>query len=572
MQQINIPPSPGGPASRSPMDVESSNKKKQIGADFSGRSVGKVTETRARHKSFIFRKCSFTDDFRSRKLLVDYVGAHLKYSDTSRSKHSLADMFARLLADELLKIPSNVHLPDACVNGVVENFVNECNSGKIQLSYSPGERRTTISEFIASELASYLPAESEVAGFDSKSEEIVKTIADKIVAENSIDISLPDGWERKPTNPVFSQDCRFYGCIVDNNGMPRIYYRQKDIIIKNPNIPDCKPDQTLEEALSNAMLRLPMKADILNRKLLKRIIPHILSFEYSSAMQSQWQLALQNEKTAREELDKLMVFEPGLSAADESVIIGFDAESEGIVKNIVAKMEAENSIDITLPDGWIIKSMETGVFSVSWFIVDNNGMPRIECYDLKCTLNYALACKPERAMAFTILSFDCSVSVKDELESEEFTLQSEDAASEELKELLGCQVFENVKEVLDILMMPDLHLNHGEKLTRHIKPFIDWSNEEGNIQRGFQFLNGKHKNTDVVAKIRKISEIFVEKKDLPLIISICEKTTVCKNAKTNAKSNEYVFLRWEYLHGVNASKDEITSECRNSDYFDDHSC
>ena len=97
MQQINIPPSPSGLASHSPIDVESPNKKrhtkKQIGADFTGRSVGKVTKTRAGRKSFLFRKCSVTDDFRSRKLMVDYVGAHLKYSDTSRSKHSVANMF-----------------------------------------------------------------------------------------------------------------------------------------------------------------------------------------------------------------------------------------------------------------------------------------------------------------------------------------------------------------------------------------------------------------------------------------------------------------------------------------------
>lgn len=310
MQQINIPPSPSGLASHSPIDVESPNKKrhtkKQIGADFTGRSVGRVTKNRAGRKSFLFRKCSVTDDFRSRKLMVDYVGTHLKYSDTSRSKHSVANMFVRLLVDELLKIPNNVHLPDACANGVVKKFVNECNSRKIQHSHSPGERRTTILEFIASELASYLPSESKVAGFDSKSEEIVKTIADKIVAENSIDISLPDGWERKLCCPVFSKDCRFYGYIADNNGMPRIYYRQKVIVIKNPDIPDCKPDQTLEEALSNAMLRLPFKADILNRKKKRIMIPRILCFEYSSDVQSQWQLALQKEKTAREELDKLM--------------------------------------------------------------------------------------------------------------------------------------------------------------------------------------------------------------------------------------------------------------------------
>lgn len=266
-----------------------------------------------------------------------------------------------------------------------------------------------------------------------------------------------------------------------------------------------------------------------------------------------------------------MVFEPGLSVADE-LIIGFDAESEGVVEDIVAAMKAENSVDVPLPDGWIIKSVETGVISVSWFIFDNNGMPRIECYELKNALNHALACKPECTMGFEILSFNCSVSVKEGLESEELTQQNEDAASDELKELLGCQVFENVGKVLDILMMPNLYLDHGEKLTRHIKPFIDWSNEEGNMQRIFQFIDGKHKNTDMVANINKIVKIFVVKKDLPLIISICEKTTVCKNAKTNAKSSEYVFLRWKYLHDVNQSQDKITSKCKKSVCFEDHSC
>ena len=157
------------------------------------------------------------------------------------------------------------------------------------------------------------------------------------------------------------------------------------------------------------------------------------------------------------------------------------------------------------------------MFSVSWFIFDNNGMPRIECYDLTNTLNYALACKPQRTLGFNILSFNCSVSVKDELESKELTLQNEDAASEELKELLGCQVFESVNEVIDILTMPNFYLNHGEKLTRHIKLFTDWSNEADNLERVFQFLDGKHKNTDIVTYISKIVEIFVVKKDLPLI-------------------------------------------------------
>ena len=272
----------------------------------------------------------------------------------------------------------------------------------------------------------------------------------------------------------------------------------------------------------------------------------------------------------RKTTSESMVFEPGSSVADELIIIGFDAESEGIVNNIVDEMGAGKSIDVPLPDGWIIKSMETGVCSVSWFIVDNNGMPRIECYDLNSSLYYALAGKPERTMAFNILSFDCSLLLKDELE--ELTLQNEDAASEELKELLGCQVFESVYKALDILMMPDLHRNHREKLTRHIEPFIDWSNEEDNFQRIVQFLEGKHKNTDVVDKINKFVEVFIVKKGLPLIISICEKTTVCKNAKTNAGRNEYVYLRWKYLHGVNASEDKITSECRKSGYFDDHSC
>ena len=269
----------------------------------------------------------------------------------------------------------------------------------------------------------------------------------------------------------------------------------------------------------------------------------------------------------RKTTSECMVFEPDLSVADEIVMIGFDAESEDIVKNIVTKMEAEKSIDIPLPDGWVIQSMETGSCSVSWFIVDNNGMPRIECCDLKCTLKYALARKPERAMAFNILSFECSVLLKEDL-----TSYNEDAARDELEELLGCRVFENVYEVLKILMMPNFYQDHGEKLTCFIQPFIDWTNEEGNTQKLFQFLDGKHKNTDFAAKINAVGEVFIEKEGLPLIISICEKTTVCKKAKTNANSKEYVFLRWKYLHSVNASEDKITSECKNSNNFNDHSC
>ena len=246
MQSINIPPGPSRSASHSPMDLESSNKerhiKKQTGTDFNCRSVGKA---------------------------------------------------------------SDVHLPDACAHGVVENFVNECNSGKIQNSYSLGERRTTTSEFIASELASYLPVESEVAGFDSKSEDIVKAIVDRIAAENSVDISLPDGWERRVIDPILSQDCRLYGCIVDNNGMPRISYARKKIVLKNPDIPNRKPNQTLEEALLTATHKRP-KGYISKRKLRYIMTTHIFTFQNSSAMRSKWQSALQNEKTAREELDKLM--------------------------------------------------------------------------------------------------------------------------------------------------------------------------------------------------------------------------------------------------------------------------
>ena len=109
-------------------------------------------------------------------------------------------------------------------------------------------------------------------------------------------------------------------------------------------------------------------------------------------------------------------------------------------------------------------------------------------------------------MAVQILSFDCSVLVKNDLE--ELIPQNENAASEELKELLGCQPFESVNKVLDILITPNLHLNHGEKLTRHIEPFIDWSNEEGNLQGIVQFLEGENNNTDVVDKIKKLSKFL----------------------------------------------------------------
>ena len=310
MQSINNPPGPSRSASNSPMDVESSNKKspakKQIGTDFSGRSVYQVTKTQARRKSFIFRDCSFKDDFRSRKSLAEYVVADLKCSATSRSKYLLANVFARLLIDEVLKVPDNVNLPDACATEVAENFVNECNSGKIQPSFSLGERRTTISEFIASELASYLPVESEVAGFCPESEEIVKTIAAKLEVEKSSDFSLPDGWGRESGDPVYPHDCRLGGYIVDNNGMPRISYLQQDIVLKDPNIPECKPNQTIEEALLSARLRLPWKAAILSRKHKRVMTTHILSYEYSSTVQSGWKLALQREKTAREDLEKLM--------------------------------------------------------------------------------------------------------------------------------------------------------------------------------------------------------------------------------------------------------------------------
>lgn len=310
MQSINNPPGPSGSASSSPMDVESSNKKsptkKQIGADFSGRSVDKVTKTQVRRKSFIFRDCSFKNDFRSRKCLAEYVAAELKCSATSRSKYLLANAFARLLIDEVLKVPNNVNLPDDCATEVVENFVNECNSGKIQPPYSPVERRTMTSEFIASELASYLPVESEVAVFLSESEEIVKTIAAKLEAEKSSNFSLPDGWGRVSGDPVYPHDCTFEGYIVDNNGMPRISYSQKDIIIKNPDIPACKPNQTIEEALLSARLRLPWKAAILSRKRKCVMTTRILSFEHSSTVQSLWKLGLQREKDAREDLEKLM--------------------------------------------------------------------------------------------------------------------------------------------------------------------------------------------------------------------------------------------------------------------------
>lgn len=150
-----------------------------------------------------------------------------------------------------------------------------------------------------------MPVESEVAGFDSKSEDIVKTIVDRIAAENSVDISLPDGRERKVNDPIWSQDCRLHGYIVDNNGMPRISYEPKKIVLKNPDIPIRKPNQTLEEALLTATHERP-KGYISKRKLRYVMTTHIFTFQNSSAKRSKWQSALQNEKTAREELDKLM--------------------------------------------------------------------------------------------------------------------------------------------------------------------------------------------------------------------------------------------------------------------------
>ena len=105
-------------------------------------------------------------------------------------------------------------------------YTNSINLAQpfLQPSAMSAKSLQTISEPMISELNASLPTVPDVAGFDAQSENEVKIIADKMLAEKSVDITLPDGWKIKQ---VYNRGDLINGLVVDSDGMPRIFYFHK---------------------------------------------------------------------------------------------------------------------------------------------------------------------------------------------------------------------------------------------------------------------------------------------------------------------------------------------------------
>ena len=164
-----------------------------------------------------------------------------------------------------------------------------------------------------------------------------------------------------------------------------------------------------------------------------------------------------------------MSYESNSSFPTKPKEVGFDSESEEIVKNITAEMSEEMSACIPLPEGWLHRidyGQSKHPEQTRGLIIDNHGVPRIS-YFKKIAIH-------ECTLSPKILSYDRALEEKSRVESFEAVAQLNTATMDVLRSLMGEQIFEEFKSCAGELQLPLPGLHPESKSPRRDNPILEW--------------------------------------------------------------------------------------------------
>ena len=172
---------------------------------------------------------------------------------------------------------------------------------------------------------------------------------------------------------------------------------------------------------------------------------------------------------SQEMVSESMSYESNSSIPTKSKEVGFDAESEEIVKGIAAEMSEEISACIPLPEGWLHR-IDYGQSShpeqTRGLIIDNHGVPRIS-YLKKIAIH-------ECTLSPKILSYDRALEEKSRVESFEAVAQLNTATMDVLRSLMGEQIFEDFKSCVGELQFPRPGFHPKSKSPRRDNSILEW--------------------------------------------------------------------------------------------------
>lgn len=184
---------------------------------------------------------------------------------------------------------------------------------------------------------------------------------------------------------------------------------------------------------------------------------------------------------SQEMVSESMSYESNSSIPTKSKEVGFDSESEEIVKNTVAKMSEETSACIPLPEGWL-HMIDYGQSSypeqIRGLIIDNHGVPRIS-YFKKITIH-------KRTLSPKILSYDRALEEKSRVETVEGVAQLNTGTMGVLRSLMGEQIFKDFKSCVGELQLPRPGFHPKSKPPRRDNPILEAHRRhmmEGNSKR-----------------------------------------------------------------------------------------
>ena len=173
-----------------------------------------------------------------------------------------------------------------------------------------------------------------------------------------------------------------------------------------------------------------------------------------------------------------MSYESNSSFPTKPKEVGFDSESEEIVKNIAAEMSEEMSACIPLPEGWLHRidyGQSKHPEQTRGLIIDNHGVPRIS-YFKKIAIH-------ECTLSPKILSYDRALEEKSEVVSFEAVAQLNTATMDVLRSLMGEQIFEDFKSCVGELQIPLPGFHPESKSPRRDNPILKWHRREDNRKR-----------------------------------------------------------------------------------------
>ena len=200
------------------------------------------------------------------------------------------------------------------------------------------------------------------------------------------------------------------------------------------------------------------------------------------------------------------ISETGSPDSKKKESIGFDLESEEVVKNLAAEIDAEQSTNVLLPDGWQMKGINDLGDIFIGMIVDDKQMPRIS-YVIK-KIFY------DRYLNVSILDYDDALLLKSDRETAGLEERFQKAAADKLKSLMGEKIYDDFYWSVCVVNNPDMFVNHESKLAGHVKPVLEWGDKRNNRKVVKKFLNGVFKSSEPAIQLYRFIEMFAVNKDL----------------------------------------------------------